>query len=251
MTRHKRVKIKALLIDLDGTLVDSTEAYKEAGRAGFAALGLNRDDDETAFEVARRLEQNLPIDDLFTRFHVGEEVEERFLPAYLEAYYSVVHVKSKLLPKTRENLQKLSQNFPLALITLRYISNKQLMEELLRLRLMEYFKAVVTALDVKKPKPFPDALLIAVERLGVRIQDCAIVGDSIVDIQAGKSAGAKTIAVLSGLFSREELKKEKPDLIIKDINFLPDFLQRGKTLNTNGTRSKTKKICERFNAVFL
>jgi len=84
---------------------------------------------------------------------------------------------------------------------------------------------VVTALDVKKPKPFPDALQIAAERLEVKIQDCAIIGDSVVDVQAGKSAGAKTIAVLSGLFSRGELEKQRPDLIIRDINSLPDFLQ--------------------------
>jgi len=224
MTRHKRLKIKALLIDLDGTLVDSTEAYREAGRVGFAALRLNLTDDKIAFEVARRLEQSLPIDDLFAKFHVGEEVEERFLPAYLEAYYSVVHVKSKLIPKARQTLQKLSKNFPLALITLRYVLPEQIMEELKRLRLKKYFKTVVTTLDVKKPKPFPDAFRTAAKRLGVKIQDCAVIGDSIVDIQAGKAAGAKTIATLSGLFSREELEKEKPDFIIKNINSLPDLL---------------------------
>jgi HAD superfamily hydrolase (TIGR01509 family) len=223
-TISDKLRTKALLIDLDGTLVNSAEAYKEAGSAGFAALGLKVNDDEIAFEVARRLEQNLPIDDLFTRFHVDSEVEERFLPAYLEAYYSVVHVKSKLIPKAKETLQALSQDFPLALVTLRYVSREQVIEELKRLRLVKYFRAVVTALDVKKPKPFPDAFLKAAERLGVRIQDCAIVGDSVVDIQAGKCAGAKTIAVLSGLFSREELEKQKPNLVIRDINSLPDCL---------------------------
>ena len=221
----KKLRAKALLIDLDGTLVDSAEAYKEAGSAGFAALGLKVNDEQIAFEVARRLEQNLPIDDLFTRFHVDLGVEEQFLPAYLEAYYSVVHVKSKLIPKAKETLQALSQDFQLAVVTLRYVSREQVIEELRRLRLMKYFRAVVTALDVKKPKPFPDAFLTAAERLGVKIQHCAIVGDSIVDIQAGKSAGAKTIAVLSGLFNREELEKQKPDLIIKDINSLPDWLR--------------------------
>jgi len=225
-TKRKRLMVKALLIDLDGTLVDSTRAYKEAGRAGFAAIGLpNFNDDKIAFEVARRLEQSLPIDDLFTRFQIGREVEERFLPAYLEAYYSVVHVKSKLFPKARETLLTLSQNFPLALITLRYVLREQILEELTRLRLKKYFRAMVTALDVKKPKPFPDALLIAAERLEVKIQDCAIIGDSVVDVQAGKSAGAKTIAVLSGLFSRGELEKQRPDLIVRDINSLPEFLR--------------------------
>lgn len=226
MAKQKTLRVKALLIDLDGTLVDSTQAYREAWRAGFAAIGLTDfNEDKIAFEVARRLEQDLPIDDLFTKFKVGREIEERFLPAYLEAYYSVVHVKSKLLPKARETLKILSKNLPLALITLRYVLREQVLEELRRLRLTPYFRVVVTTLDVKKPKPSPDALLTAAEKLGVKIQDCAIVGDSVVDIQAGKSAGAKTIAVLSGLFSREELEKEKPDLIIENINSLPDVLK--------------------------
>jgi phosphoglycolate phosphatase-like HAD superfamily hydrolase len=43
-------------------------------------------------------------------------------------------------------------------------------------------------------------------------------------VKAGKAAGAMTVAVLSGLFSREELAKEKPDLILKDVTELPLFL---------------------------
>jgi phosphoglycolate phosphatase len=67
--------------------------------------------------------------------------------------------------------------------------------------------------------------LVAANELGVPIGQCAIVGDSVVDIQAGKFAGAKTIAVLTGLFSRKELEKNKPDFIIKDVNSLPDVLR--------------------------
>jgi len=225
----KRLRVKALLIDLDGTIVDSTQALKEAGRAGFAAIGLAKfNDEKIAFEAARRLEQDLPIDDLFKRFHMSREVEERFLPAYLNAYYSAVISKSKLFPNVKESLQVLSQHFPLALITLRYVVREQVIDELEHLGLKKYFRTVVTALDVKKPKPSPDALLVSANRLRVKIQDCAIVGDSIVDIQAGKLAGAKTIAVLSGLFTLEELKKHKPDLIITNINSLPNFLLQAK-----------------------
>lgn len=223
VVRHK-LRVKALLLDLDGTLVDSTKAYKEAGKAGFAAIGFTRSDAETAFEVARRLEQGLSISDAFKKLSLDHASLERFLSAYLNAYYSTVLLKSKPFPNVKETLQVLSQHFPLALITLRYVLREQVIEELKRLRFKKYFKAVVTALNVKKPKPFPDALLIAAEKLGVPISECVVVGDSIVDIQAGKSAGAKTVAVLSGLFSRKELEKEKPNLIIKDFKSLLEFL---------------------------
>lgn len=225
----RKLRVNAILFDLDGTLVDSSQAYKEAGRAGFAAVGLSDfNDDRIAFEAARRLEHGLPIDDLFTKFRISREVEERFLPAYLSAYYSAVISKSKPFPNVKETLQSLSQHFPLALITLRYVVREQVIDELKHHGLKKYFPVVVTALDVKKPKPSPDALLAAAKKLEVPINECAVVGDSTVDIQAGKSAGTKTIAVLSGLFSRKELEAEKPDLIIENVSTLPQHLLKSK-----------------------
>lgn len=220
---YRKLGIKALLIDLDGTLVDSTEAYREAGKAGFAAVGLGHSDVETAIEVARRLERGLPVGKVFRELE-DENKRQRFLSAYLDAYYLTVQMKSKLLPDVEETLEKLGGHFPLALITLRHVRREQVEGELKRLNIGGFFKAIVTALDVKKPKPFPDALQTAANRLDVSIHACAIVGDSIVDIQAGKSAGCRTIAVLSGLFSKEELKKKKPDLVVTSISLLPDKL---------------------------
>jgi len=219
------VQARALLLDLDGTLVDSSEALKEAGRAGFVALGLSGFiDDAVAFEVARRLEQDQAIDDLFSEFHRGKEVEERFLPAYLDAYYSAVMFKGRPFPKAKETLQALSARFPLALITLRYVAREQIIDELKHLGLRRFFRVVVTTLDVEKPKPSPEALLVAARKLRVPITRCAIVGDSIVDIQAGKAAGAKTVAVTTGLFTRRELEAQKPDLIIRNIAILPQYV---------------------------
>lgn len=222
---YGRLHVKALLLDLDGTLVDSREALCEAGRAGFSAMGMaEHDDEKIAFEVARRLEQDLPIDDLFAKFDLDDEVAERFLPAYLNAYYSAVISKSRLFPDAKVTLELLSQRFSLALITLRYVVKEQVLDELNHLGVRKHFRVVVTALDVKKPKPFPDALLAAAEKLGVLIKECAIVGDSVVDVRAGRAAGAVTVAVLTGLFSRVQLEREKPDLIVKNIGSLPNHL---------------------------
>jgi phosphoglycolate phosphatase len=55
--------------------------------------------------------------------------------------------------------------------------------------------------------------------------DCIIVGDSVNDVRAGKAAGARTVALLSGLFQREELTKECPDLILTDVSMLPDYIE--------------------------
>ena len=50
-------------------------------------------------------------------------------------------------------------------------------------------------------------------------------GDSVIDVRAGKAAGAKTAAVLSGLYGYDELVKEKPDLILNDVTELPKFIE--------------------------
>ena len=149
---------------------------------------------------------------------------KEFLKAFLDAWYTIVTVKSTALPKVHKTLRKLSNHFQLALITRRNVSKESIKWELKRLGLAQYFKLIMTSQDVEKPKPSPQAFVKAANHLNVSIHDCAVVGDSIVDIQAAKSARAKTIAVLSGLFSREELEAEKPDLIIKNISTLSQHL---------------------------
>jgi phosphoglycolate phosphatase-like HAD superfamily hydrolase len=64
-----------------------------------------------------------------------------------------------------------------------------------------------------------------------KAEECIVVGDSIVDIKAGKNAGIRTIAVLSGIFQRKELEREKPDLIIENISELPLFLEKNRIID--------------------
>jgi phosphoglycolate phosphatase len=61
--------------------------------------------------------------------------------------------------------------------------------------------------------------------LDVEMCECIIAGDSVNDVRAGKAAGARTVAVLSGLFNREELAKECPDLILPNVSSLPEFIE--------------------------
>jgi phosphoglycolate phosphatase len=216
---NKKLKTRGILLDLDGTVVDAREAYFEAARTAFAALRQRMADIKTMIEIPKRLEQNLPIDDLLTGIDV-----KKFREIYLKAYYDATAVKTRPFPNIAETLKKLSEKAKLALTTRRSVSSEEVIAELKRFDLARYFQNVVTSRDTKNPKPSPEALIKCSEQLGVNIQDCIVVGDSVVDIRAGKNAGARTVAVLSGIFSREELKWEKPDLILENINELPDFL---------------------------
>jgi phosphoglycolate phosphatase len=223
MARQK-LKAKALLIDLDGTIVDSTDAFIEAAKMAFSAIGHPQSSNDVGLEIARHLQRTLPIADFFEKTNVGKAVREKFITVFLQSFYKMATNKTELLPNAAKTLFKLSDNFLLALITRRHVPKDLVKKELQRLHIDSYFRAIVTSLDVERPTPFPDAILKAAKILQVSIHDCVVVSDSGVDIQAGKSAGAKTVVVLSGLFEKEELRKEKPDLIIKDINDLSEHL---------------------------
>ena len=215
-----KLKVKGLLLDLDGTIVDSREAYLEAAKTAFKAIGQKNFDIEAVMEIPKRLEQNLPINDIVKAADV-----QKFLDVYLKAYYSITAEKTKPMPNIQKVIKRLAEKKKLALITMRYVPKEKIIEELERFGLAKYFQHVTTALDARSPKPSPEALIKCAEKLCVQACDCAIVGDSVADVRAGKNAGAKTVAVLSGIFSRQELEKEKPDLILESLSQLPDFLE--------------------------
>jgi phosphoglycolate phosphatase len=214
-----RFKVKGVLLDLDGTIVDSREAYLEAAKAGLAAIGQKLVDTTIVMDIPKRLEQNMPINHI-----INENNKQRFLEAYLDAYYQATSTKSKPMPNISETLEKLSQKAKLALITMRCVSRERIQEELLNFGLAEYFQHVITALNTCNPKHSPEALMECAKMFGIEPCECLVVGDSVADIRAGKNAGAKTVAVLSGIFTLRELEREKPDLILESVNQLPDFL---------------------------
>jgi len=217
---NKKLKVKGILLDLDGTIVDSKEAYFEAVKTAFAAMGQTMVNARIVIEIPKRLEQNLPINNVVNGIDI-----QKFLKIYLKAYYKATATKTKPMPKISDTLEKLSEKTKLALITMRYVPKKNVIEELEKFGLAKYFQYVITALDTHDPKPSPEALIKCARELRIPTCDCLVVGDSVADIKAGKTAGAKTVAVLSGIFSREELEKEKPDLILENVNQLPDFLE--------------------------
>jgi len=214
------LKVKGILLDLDGTIVDSKEAYLEAVKAAFKMMGQRMVDAKIATEIPKRLEQNLPIKDLLKGIDI-----QKFLDIYLNAYYQATSSTTKPIPKVLDTLEKLSKKAKLALTTMRYVPKEEVINELKKFGLAKYFQYVITALDTRDPKPSPEALIKCAKQFDIQMCECMVVGDSIVDIKAGKNAGAKTVAVLSGIFSREELENEKPDLIIESVNKLPDFLE--------------------------
>jgi phosphoglycolate phosphatase len=213
--QHYRLRAKGIFLDLDGTLVDSTEAYIEAGKIAFRTLMIQPPSNSILLEIPKRMEQNLTLDEI-TEGHT-----KKFLPIYVEAFHSISERRTRLLSPTDSTLRVLSKKAKLALITMRYVQNEVIQKELDYFGIRQYFSHIVTGIDSAKPKPSPEGLIKCREALNIEACECLIAGDSIIDIKAGKAAGIKTVALLSGLYKREELEKEEPDLILDDVSLLP------------------------------
>jgi HAD superfamily hydrolase (TIGR01549 family) len=216
--RENKFKTKCIFLDLDGTIVDSRQAYLEAAQIGFQAIGQEPPEMKIALEIPKRMEQGLDIKDLI---HCDPKT---FITPYLKAYQSLTEEKTRLLPDVSQAIEMLSFKAKLALITMRHVPSQAIVKELNYFGIGKYFSSVMTALDTEKPKPSPEAIFKCVKNFDVNIIDCLMAGDSVNDIKAGKAAGVKTVGFLSGLYYREELAKEGPDMILPDLTKLPEVI---------------------------
>jgi len=91
--------------------------------------------------------------------------------------------------------------------------------------LLPYFRTVVGGDEVSRPKPFPDLPLHSAAALGVRPEACAIIGDSPVDILAGRAARMWTIAVTYGYGDPGALREAKPHEFLSRFEDLPRVLE--------------------------
>jgi phosphoglycolate phosphatase len=216
--REAKFNSKCIFLDLDGTIVDPRQAYLEAAQIGFQAIGQKPPESKIAFEIPKRMEQGLDFSDLV----YGEL--NKFKTAYLQSYHILTEGKTKLLPNVTKTIETLALKAKLALITMRHVPNQMVIKELNVFGIGKYFSSVMTSLDTVKPKPSPEAIFKCIQDFNVESSDCLMVGDSVNDIRAGKAAGIKTVGLLSGLYYREELAKECPDMILSDLTELPNAI---------------------------
>ena len=89
--------------------------------------------------------------------------------------------------------------------------------------IFDFFETVISVEDTENLKPHPEPLLKALADMGELPQRAVMIGDSHLDIEAGKAAGTKTIRVTYG-FHKEKLNDPEPDYLIYDIKDLLDLL---------------------------
>lgn len=128
---------------------------------------------------------------------------------------------ARIVPGAKRALKLLKGRYRLALLS--NVKHKEIIALLRAVGIKpSTFDVLIGNDEVKHPKPAPDAVLVAMRRL--RAKKGYVVGDTVYDVRAGKAAGLKTVAVLTGDQSRARLKAERPDYILKSVAGLPKIL---------------------------
>jgi 2-hydroxy-3-keto-5-methylthiopentenyl-1-phosphate phosphatase len=206
-------KIRGIIFDLDGTLIEAYEAIylglKEAlqqfGREIFPFTDLKK-------YLKADLEATL------SQFFSPEEVPEG-VPIMRRKYEEVYLEKTHFLDGAKEVLDALYSRG----IAMGVASNKLgrfSRGALAHLGVSDYFKSVIGAGDVLRNKPFPDMIHAVLREMDLPPADAVFVGDTLTDIETGKQAGVDVYALPTGLHSKMELLQRKPRRILRNLKEL-------------------------------
>ena len=125
-----------------------------------------------------------------------------------------------LIPGVIEMLEELSIHYSLSIVSSR--GRMRVQYFLTQFNIREYFMSVVTAQTCERVKPHPGPVLWAAKQMNFLPQQCLMVGDTTVDIIAGRQAGAQTVGVLCGFGEEKELLESGADLILETT---PDLVR--------------------------
>ncbi len=195
-----------ILLDLDGTVIDSVALIRESHRhAVRTVLGQEWTDERLVANVGRPLLEQMAVfdaeraDELYDVYRVWNHAHTAEL---LVAYEGIEEILTAMRAAGRR----------LGIVTSKSRDAVDLAWGVLP-SLRQLFDVVIAAEDSERHKPDPAPLLECLARLGAGPDGACYVGDAPFDLQAGRAAGVSTIAVPWGFFSRDALEGEGPDAL--------------------------------------
>jgi HAD superfamily hydrolase (TIGR01509 family) len=214
-------RIKALCFDVDGTLSDTDDLYAQKV-SRYLPRFLFKDPDRLARRFVMWIEApGNALLSLADTLSLDDEMVAVIDWLYRHRKHSM---KSYLLvPGVDAMLKQLYGRYPMAVVSAR--DERNALNFLGQFDLLKYFKVIVTGLSTEHTKPYPDPVLFAAKKMNIHPENCLMIGDTTVDIRAGRSAGAQTLGVLCGFGEEPELRRMGADEILEDTPKLLEVLK--------------------------
>ncbi len=206
--------IHAVLFDLDGIIVDTLHYHWLAWDHMFRQLGGSVSEHSILLHEGRNSRDVLPLLIAEAGVTLPESEWENFIDTKRRYFRSIVQTTT--YPNAFPVIRTLrARGYRTALVTASALKN---MQNALGADEMAHFDFLITGDEVKRSKPFPDGYLAAMEHLGLTREQCVVIENAPLGIEAAKNAGMRCIAVETTL-GREYL--QAADMIVHDISELP------------------------------
>jgi HAD superfamily hydrolase (TIGR01509 family) len=200
----KGLQMKAVIFDIDGTLVDSVDLHAEAWQKAFQHFDHDFPLERIRSQIGKGGDQLMPVflskEELHSR---GKEIEKYRGSLFRKEFLPRV----KSFPKVRDLFQRfLHDEWKIALASSAKGKDLETYKEIAQIT--DLLDAETSSDDAEKSKPHPDIFQAAMERLGkVSPGDCIVVGDSPYDAEAAGKARIRSVGVLCGGFPEHDLRK--------------------------------------------
>ena len=212
---------KLIIFDIDGTIVDAYGAIEKSLNYTLGRLGYPK----AKMSVIRRAVGH--GDRNFIEYFVRKKDVEEGLKLYRAHHEKALLKYSKVIPGAKRLLLGLKKKgYKLAVASNRPPKFSAIL--LRHVGLLGYFDAVACAKDKSEIKPKPFLIPRILRELGIKKEEALYVGDMTVDVDAGRNAGVRVIAVLGGSSSHSELRRAGPCGIIRRLSRLLDVAKRCK-----------------------